>query len=171
MRRTPWLSLKARRDHDVSQNIDALLRNNQALCAWQILDMGCGPGRLICATFKAMGHVPVGLDGCEKLFRTWPGRNSGCESAAGFSRTAILPPSAFDAFSPTPPCFTFPARSCLALYGSLHQSLEAGGVLDSAPTREVKDQERLGPVIAYAAIYRLRNLAGILCRQRGFCRD
>ena len=32
-------------DHDVSQNIEALLRHIQAPAPLRILDMGCGPGR------------------------------------------------------------------------------------------------------------------------------
>ena len=33
------------RDHDVSQNIDALLRAIEADPPYAILDFGCGPGR------------------------------------------------------------------------------------------------------------------------------
>ena len=33
------------RDHDVSQNIDALLRHIQGEPPFDILDFGCGPGR------------------------------------------------------------------------------------------------------------------------------
>ena len=51
------------RDHDVSQNIQALLRHLPARPGLAILDFGCGPGRDL-LTFKALGHLPVGLDGC-----------------------------------------------------------------------------------------------------------
>ncbi len=54
------------RDHDVSQNIDALLRHIQGEAPLHILDLGCGPGRDL-RTFTAMGHVAVGLDGSEKV--------------------------------------------------------------------------------------------------------
>ena len=33
------------RDHDVSQNIAALLRHIEGEKPWRILDFGCGPGR------------------------------------------------------------------------------------------------------------------------------
>ncbi|MBP8204097.1 MAG: SAM-dependent methyltransferase, partial [Pseudomonas sp.] len=49
------------RDHDVSQNIAALLAPIQATAPYQILDFGCGPGRDL-RTFTALGHVAVGLD-------------------------------------------------------------------------------------------------------------
>jgi trans-aconitate methyltransferase len=48
------------RDHDVSQNINALLAAIQAEAPYQILDFGCGPGRDLLA-FTQRGHLPVGL--------------------------------------------------------------------------------------------------------------
>ena len=50
------------RDHDVSQNIDALLEAIGGDGPKRILDLGCGPGRDLLA-FKERGHDPVGLDG------------------------------------------------------------------------------------------------------------
>ena len=50
------------RDHDVSQNIAALLQAIEGRPPFAILDVGCGPGRDL-ATFAALGHIPVGLDG------------------------------------------------------------------------------------------------------------
>ena len=54
------------RDHDVRQNIDALLRHIDGAPPWSILDLGCGPGRDL-ATFRALGHEAVGLDGSPAL--------------------------------------------------------------------------------------------------------
>lgn len=54
------------RDHDVSQNIDALLRHLQGAAPFTILDFGCGPGRDLQA-FTRLGHVAIGLDGTEQL--------------------------------------------------------------------------------------------------------
>ena len=56
-----WLGT---RDHDVRQNIDALLRHLEGAGPHAILDFGCGPGRDLLA-FKQLGHEPVGLDGSE----------------------------------------------------------------------------------------------------------
>ena len=54
------------RDHDVSQNIDALLRHIQGSAPFTLLDFGCGPGRDL-QTFTRLGHVAVGLDGTERF--------------------------------------------------------------------------------------------------------
>src|SRR5574343_244300 len=51
------------RDHDVSQNIAALLRHIEDEKPWRILDFGCGPGRDL-RTFSGLGHTAIGLDGC-----------------------------------------------------------------------------------------------------------
>jgi len=45
------------RDHDVSQNIEALLRHIAGEPPFTILDFGCGPGRDLKA-FKALGQSP-----------------------------------------------------------------------------------------------------------------
>ena len=54
------------RDHDVSQNIDALLRHIHGTPPFTILDFGCGPGRDL-ATFRALGHAPIGVDGAAQF--------------------------------------------------------------------------------------------------------
>ena len=57
---------EATEQHDVSQNIDALLRHMTGLAPYDILDLGCGPGRDVLA-FKNLGHRPIGLDGCAEF--------------------------------------------------------------------------------------------------------
>jgi cyclopropane fatty-acyl-phospholipid synthase-like methyltransferase len=52
------------KDHDVSQNIDALLRAIQTEPPLHILDFGCGPGRDL-QTFVQLGHIAIGLEGSE----------------------------------------------------------------------------------------------------------
>ena len=56
--RTFW---EGTRDHDVSQNIAALLAALHGPPPHRVLDLGCGPGRDL-AAFAALGHEPVGLD-------------------------------------------------------------------------------------------------------------
>src|SRR3546814_9423338 len=48
------------RDHDVSQNIAALLRHIKGAPPYRILDFGCGPGRDLKA-FSSLGHDAIGL--------------------------------------------------------------------------------------------------------------
>src|SRR5687767_14535091 len=65
------------RDHDVSQNVSALLDSIEHPPPFTVLDFGCGPGRDL-ITFRDLGHEAVGLDGAEefvKLARVV----SGCE--------------------------------------------------------------------------------------------
>ncbi len=54
------------REHDVSQNIAALLHYIEAQPPFAILDFGCGPGRDL-KTFKDMGHAPTGLEGSQRF--------------------------------------------------------------------------------------------------------
>ena len=65
------------RDHDVSQNIDALLRHIDVAPPFAILDFGCGPGRDLKA-FTSLGHRAVGLDGAER-FVAMAREATGCE--------------------------------------------------------------------------------------------
>ena len=54
------------RDHDVRQNIEALLQAIQGEPPFTILDFGCGPGRDLKA-FRELGHIAIGLDGAPPL--------------------------------------------------------------------------------------------------------
>src|SRR5688500_5892923 len=54
------------RDHDVKQNIEALLRHIRGAPPLRILDFGCGPGRDL-AAFRSLGHEPIGLEGSPPL--------------------------------------------------------------------------------------------------------
>src|ERR1700735_409847 len=57
---------EATQDHDVSQNIQALLQYSEGPKPFTILDFGCGPGRDL-KTFAELGHVAIGLDGSAKF--------------------------------------------------------------------------------------------------------
>jgi SAM-dependent methyltransferase len=65
------------RDHDVSQNRDALLGALGNRKALRLLDFGCGPGRDVIA-FAELGHAVTGLDGCAE-FVAMAREVSGCE--------------------------------------------------------------------------------------------
>src|SRR5258708_13235372 len=57
---------KGTRDHDVSQNIAALLGYIEGEPPFAILDLGCGPGRDL-KTFAGLGHVPIRLEGSRRF--------------------------------------------------------------------------------------------------------
>src|SRR5918996_338245 len=81
-------------NHDVSQNIQALLAALAGAPPYRILDLGCGPGRDLVA-FRDLGHVVVGLDGCPEfvaMARTPSGASTILQRATGM--TAEYPPSA-----------------------------------------------------------------------------
>ena len=63
------------RDHDVTQNIEALLRHIRGARPLRILDLGCGPGRDLTA-FRALGHEPIGLEGSPPLAAMNPAKLS-----------------------------------------------------------------------------------------------
>ena len=50
------------RDHDVSQNIAAMLQYIERKTRFTILDFGCGPGRDL-KVVAELGHIAVGLEG------------------------------------------------------------------------------------------------------------
>ena len=54
------------RDHDVSQNIAALLSHVEGAPPFTILDLGCGPGRDLKALTQ-LGHAAVGLEGSARF--------------------------------------------------------------------------------------------------------
>jgi SAM-dependent methyltransferase len=65
------------RDHDVSQNIEALLQTIEGDPPFAILDFGCGPGRDL-KVFAQLGHLAVGLEGAAR-FAVMARAHSGCD--------------------------------------------------------------------------------------------
>src|SRR3954470_21092155 len=64
------------RDHDVTQNIEALLQAIEGDPPFTVLDFGCGPGRDL-KVFVERGHVAVGLEGSAS-FAAMAREYSGC---------------------------------------------------------------------------------------------
>jgi len=121
------------RDHDVSQNIAALLAAIQATAPYQILDFGCGPGRDL-RTFSAMGHSAVGLDGCAR-FVEMARVDSGCEAWQQDFLALDLPPERFDGVFANASLFHIPRQELTRVQKQLHASLNPGGVLFSSNPR------------------------------------
>lgn len=121
------------RDHDVSQNRDALLRHLRVQPPARILDFGCGPGRDLIA-FTEAGHEAVGLDGaaafCE-MART----HSGCEVLHQDFLSLSLPPSSFDGIFANASLFHVPKQELSRVLSQLRDALKPDGVLFASNPR------------------------------------
>jgi SAM-dependent methyltransferase len=115
------------RDHDVSQNIDALLSRIEGVPPFTILDFGCGPGRDLRA-FRARGHVAVGLDGAP-AFVAMARAHSGCDVLQQDFLALSLPASRFDGVFANASLFHVPTRDLPRVLGELRDALKPRGVL------------------------------------------
>lgn len=124
---------KGTRDHDVSQNVAALLRHIKTAPPFTILDLGCGPGRDL-TTFRALGHQPIGLDGCPR-FVEMARADSGCEVWQQDFLQLDLPTERFDGIFANASLFHVPTQELPQVLGKLYTSLKPGGVLFSSNPR------------------------------------
>jgi SAM-dependent methyltransferase len=121
------------RDHDVSQNVDALLRAVEAAPPYAILDFGCGPGRDL-KVFAGLGHVAVGLEGSERLAEM--ARSfSGCEVWQQDFLKLDLPPGRFDGVFANAALFHVPSQELPRVLLGLRGTLKPRGVLFSSNPR------------------------------------
>jgi len=125
-------------DHDVSQNIAALLKAIQGTPPFDILDFGCGPGRDL-AALRALGHRPVGLDGTA-AFVAMAREATGCEVWQQDFLGLDLPPARFDGVFANASLFHVPRAKLPAVLAALHDTLRPGGVLFASNPRG-KDEE------------------------------
>lgn len=123
----------ATRDHDVSQNVSALLQHIEAEPPYRILDFGCGPGRDL-RTFAALGHVPIGLEGAAQ-FVAMARADSGCEVWQQDFLQLDLPPAHFDGIFANASLFHVPAVELARVLAQLRTTLKSGGVLFSSNPR------------------------------------
>jgi SAM-dependent methyltransferase len=121
------------RDHDVRQNIGALLRHLAGAPPLRILDLGCGPGRDL-ATFRALGHEPIGLDGSAPL-AAMARAHSGCEVWEQDFLALQLPAGHFDGIYANASLFHVPGGELPRVLGELHATLKPGGVLFASNPR------------------------------------
>ena len=120
-------------DHDVSQNIDALLAAIDAPAPYTILDLGCGPGRDL-KTFSTLGHRAIGVDGSER-FVAMARDYSGCEVWQQDFLHLDLPPALFDGVFANAVLFHVPAAALPGVLRHLYAALKPGGVLFSSNPR------------------------------------
>jgi len=120
-------------DHDVSQNIAALLDAIEGAAPFTILDLGCGPGRDL-KTFSDLGHRAIGLDGSAEFARM-ARAFSGCEVWQQEFLHLDLPPAMFDGVFANAVLFHVPSRALPGVLRQLHATLKPGGVLFSSNPR------------------------------------
>ena len=120
-------------EHDVSQNIAALLQHIEAPAPLAILDFGCGPGRDL-KTFGRLGHVATGLEGAARLAEM-ARHYSGCAVLEQSFLALDLPPSHFDGVFANASLFHVPSLALPGVLRELHATLKPGGVLFSSNPR------------------------------------
>lgn len=121
------------RDHDVSQNRDALLQNLYGPGPFRILDFGCGPGRDL-KVFRDLGHEAIGLEGAERFVEL--ARNySGCEVWQQDFLHLELPDAYFDGVFANASLFHVPSQELPRVLRELWAALKPGGVLFSSNPR------------------------------------
>jgi SAM-dependent methyltransferase len=121
------------REHDVSQNIDALLRHIEGSPPFTILDLGCGPGRDL-KSFSVLGHVAIGLEGAPS-FAAMARAHSGCEVWEQDFLRLELPAGRFDGVFANAALFHVPRQELPRVLGELRAALKPRGVLFSSNPR------------------------------------
>ena len=126
------------REHDVSQNLAALLQAIEGPPPFAILDLGCGPGRDL-KTIRDLGHVAVGLDGAAR-FVAMASAYSGCEVWQQDFLHLDLPAARFDGVFANAALFHVPSQELPRVLAQLHATLKPAGVLFSSNPRGNNDE-------------------------------
>lgn len=121
------------RDHDVSQNIAALIRHLQGAPPFTILDLGCGPGRDL-KTFMELGHRAIGLEDAPQL-AAMARTSSGCTVWEQSLLALDLPSQRFDGVFANTVLFHVPSEALSLVLRALHATLKPLGVLFSSNPR------------------------------------
>lgn len=121
------------REHDVRQNIDALLQAIDAPPPFDLLDFGCAAGRDL-AAFTALGHRATGLEGSPQL-AAMARAHSGCEVLEQNFLELSLPDARFDGIFANASLFHVPAQELPRVLGELRAALKPRGVLFSSNPR------------------------------------
>ncbi len=118
------------RDHDVRQNIDALLSRIEGEPPFTILDLGCGPGRDL-VTFTRLGHVAIGLEGVAPFAAM--ARAASCAQVWEQDfMTLDLPADRFDGVFANAALFHVPSQELPRVLRELNAALKPCGVLFSS---------------------------------------
>ena len=129
------------RNHDVSQNYEAFLEAIEGKPPFDILDLGCGPGRDL-QYFNSMGHAVIGLDGSEALV-SLARLNSGCEVLQQNFLAMNLPECRFDGVFANASLFHVPSQELPRILLEVSTTLKSRGVLFCSNPRG-NNEEGLG---------------------------
>jgi SAM-dependent methyltransferase len=121
------------RDHDVSQNRDALLEQLHGQGSSRILDFGCGPGRDL-KIFRDAGCEAIGLEGAER-FVEFARQYSGCEVWHQDFLSLELPAEYFDGIFANAALFHVPSQELPRVLKELWATMKPSGVLFSSNPR------------------------------------
>jgi len=121
------------RDHDVRQNVEALLRHIESAPPFELLDFGCGPGRDL-RTLTALGHHATGLEGSSQL-AALARAHSGCTVLEQNFLKLDLPNGRFDGVFANAALFHVPRQELPRVLRELHAALKPNGVLFSSNPR------------------------------------
>jgi SAM-dependent methyltransferase len=119
-------------NHDVGQNIAALLDRIEGEKPFAILDVGCGPGRDL-KQFAALGHTAIGLEGCADFAAM--ARTGGFEVWQQNFLALELPASRFDGIFANASLFHIPSQELPRVLKQFHAILKPRGVLFSSNPR------------------------------------
>ncbi|MBI3576102.1 MAG: class I SAM-dependent methyltransferase [Gammaproteobacteria bacterium] len=117
-------------DHDVSQNVTALLQYIEGESPFTILDFGCGPGRDL-KVFAGLGHIAVGLEGAARFADMARAHGSGEVWQQDFLKLD-LPDQHFDGVFANAALFHVPSQELPRVLRQLHATLKPRGVLFSS---------------------------------------
>jgi SAM-dependent methyltransferase len=126
------------RDHNVSQNVEALLQHIEGKAPFAILDFGCGPGRDL-KVFSDLGHRAVGLEGSTR-FADMARHYSGCEVWQQDFLKLALPSRHFDGVFANAALFHVPSQELPRVLVELHAALKERGVLFASNPRGHNDE-------------------------------
>jgi SAM-dependent methyltransferase len=126
------------RGHDVTQNIEALLRHIGGAPPFSILDFGCGPGRDLIA-FRDRGHSPIGLEGSREL-AAMARTHSGCEVWEQDFVALDLPAARFDGVFANASLQHVPRSELPRVLSELRTTLKPRGVLFASIPRGANEE-------------------------------
>ncbi len=148
------------RDHDVSQNIAALLDHIDAGHRRSNCSTSAAGPDATCMTFRQLGHRAIGLEGSAQL-AAMARRHSGCEVLEQNFLRLDLPAQRFDGVFANAVLFHVPAQELPRMLRQLHATLKPDGVLFSSNPRgdgqEGWNGDRYGAFHDWAIVARLHD--------------